>query len=1429
MKYTKEQQSENTPTVEAGTEYKAVIVNTLYVTVDRNGVVYAEQHPVSKPASRLSPFIENFVYERRVNGLKYSRWTDALLDVAIDSGAVEEVAPYLQGRIYLYHGHYYAEWENTAGMSLYDLIEGHPCRLDVVCDGDMSRDGVIIYGDNMKGCMLSSSDQIKNNAITFPADNLGGLDFYHILDKLTFGMLTEMQKAQREASNPKELAQASTRLAQVLAPAVEGLYCDVFAVYMGIYNPLWDGEIYIQSDYEAMWLANRLGIANWYVEPAACIGLTNRCRPFMCKGNGSVVSRFYLDVFFALRGWKTVVIERSAITPEIQADFNEAVWSKGRKGHFAGKLVVVCDSKAQLEEKGIQVFTDLNGLKQTFNLRCKSGLNVLDITEKGNDTVRFSTQMLATLLVADQNRANAIFDRQVEAMIEDKRSAIMADEGRAPKGADFHDGMDLGQMIEKIVPQFFRDHWNPGFRKVVDQACKGFSTKLQRCIVPLEGCYNVLVVDPAIDFGINVLKFENGVAEVLCKSMQSTEGMMLRYPKVNAYGITVAHAISADEYLERAKGCGLSDTEFAALAERVKAILEGVCVVPASQDLMDKHGDWDYDGDRVQIVTEPEVVSIAKKALTVIVHITEDEEYKARFATKASEGAAETRVKTVGISSVSSMAQGNPKGRAIIENKDQKMPLDATVCRQHWMRTSLSPNRSPGQTVVAFSIFSTVLLLAKAWKNGDKRAASMAQNIWHHVFGFGATFGVEYEPLPLEVREGNVHQYVAECVIKEKIDLMRKMALTAENVFAAAFDLQAIARYYVETIIRAVKTGKMVIIENLEGFDTIDALSRMNREFHINWDTHTAKVDMAVRHVDGHLNVPDVFQTLKVRSQDKAKDVMVELCKTKQEFPAEYWQKIVKSVTGTGMRKYVPFARLLKQMYWTLNGINRQYKLRMRTSSLARGGGNTPESLLAATQKTVKEAYNEAYDNIRNFARCVLADVSPIDRIYLMLYVTFTDRDQNRGQLSQVAQDLLKEEFFHFVLDLYKDDDRVPKYTEDRLEYVKGFIDDEADNTETYYDFSFGGEYESEDGSKYARAEDPDLFGEFLIRKNKEGHWVAYKPIADLVPVPEPKEKVICFITKMSSDKRIYDADVQGKLALGKTVTLVPAAKIGKGYEDAIIVDDESIGEFRCDPIDQKTGKHKADTVIRRTYTCMQGEVSSIVAEAVKGKREPQYVAIVTLKDVRKVARPVIKSTTRLQKQQQTQPENGAAEKTAEIQAIAAPFMKGGNTTMTQKAVEQKKPASDVNADEKKPEYDFSIFDKQIEAAMDAAFNKAEAPVYEEPVKQKLPKFTVKGDPFAPFETIMNKNKEKQKNIITIIVKAVVLAHASRAGMDFSQDVLAEVVKASAIMKKDAAALYEDVVAMSRLGYTAPAKLKKIASEYVATGKVPAQRKPTGC
>ena len=600
--------------------YKAYTVVRLVVAPDKKGVK-GRALLTQVPASRKSPWVEEFVHPETVQGVIVDRFCPAFLNVRVETRKETDnyIMDFLQGAIYAFNSDYYVA---IPGQQVMSLLTGEKHSNTLLFAEGGVKDGVLVYGSKKLGCATSSNGQVKKKEITLPCNNLPGFDYRNVLNTLTFGLLDIIEGAEREATTLKQVAQLSTRIAQVDAPAVEGINCNVFAVYMGIYSPLWDGQFYLQDEYVADWYTDRLGASQFSVLRKAVRGITLQSRPYMCKGNGRVKARRSLDYFLNSRGWGVEVIERENLAADDQAEFNKGVWSKGKEGKFAGKLVIICDNKEQVKALGAQVFTDLNGLKETFELTRKSGLNVLDTTEESED-VQTSTQTFATFMVADEAAAHNLFMERTEDAVSNVYDSIMAEEGAAVTSAELDNAMNLMQLGNKVFPQFMRECWRPGYKSMVDNAIEGLSRKVGNCNLTNEGAYDVFVVDACLDYGFEGLKFENGICEVLCKDIKK-ESMLVRFPKANAFGFSIVRPVTVDTIMERAEAAGISEYEQELLRDELEDLAEGIVMLPASQSLMDKHDGHDFDGDHGQLTEDAETVDIVRNKPSMVVHICED-------------------------------------------------------------------------------------------------------------------------------------------------------------------------------------------------------------------------------------------------------------------------------------------------------------------------------------------------------------------------------------------------------------------------------------------------------------------------------------------------------------------------------------------------------------------------------------------------------------------------------------------------------------------------------------------------------------------------------------------------------------------------------------------------------------------------------------
>lgn len=605
--------------------YKAYSVARLVIFCGE-GAVFAHVAPTQVPASRYSPFVEGTIAPAMCGGFSVERFSRAFINVRFgcDADHWEEVKDLLSGNIYYDGKTYYVETVREGVWC--DLLK----KKDVPA---LSMDEVVVYGG---ASYIASNGQIKKKEVSFFASNLPGFDSRFMVNALTYGLVDQLEGHEREAKTAKQVAQLSTRLAQPAAPAVEGKEVRNCAYLMGIYDARWDGQLYLSQDFAHEWVQDRLG-DRFYVPFKAVKGLTFQCRPHLCKGNASVVTREYMDHFLVAHGWEPVVIVRDEVTMKDQMAFNQAVWSKGKEGPFAGKVVFLVDSLADLKKYGVSIFTDLNGLKETFDIRYKTGLNVLAMTGEDEEFGRkTSTQTFATYISANKEVAESVFADGVKKLVDKVWHDVSESEGHAPSYVDEFAGRDranYGQLFSSVVPGFGREIWAPLYRGTVRNALKGLDRDVSNLNVPIEGTQGFLVVDPAIDFGFKSLKFEGNVVEVFCRDIEGKEGILNRYPAANLFAFSRVIGVSADTLIERAKEAGLDDTALKLFESRIRSLADGIIVVPADELLAAKHDGWDFDGDHANIVTNEKILEITSEFYSEVVKICEDkEEYEGFFS-----------------------------------------------------------------------------------------------------------------------------------------------------------------------------------------------------------------------------------------------------------------------------------------------------------------------------------------------------------------------------------------------------------------------------------------------------------------------------------------------------------------------------------------------------------------------------------------------------------------------------------------------------------------------------------------------------------------------------------------------------------------------------------------------------------------------------
>lgn len=498
-----------------------------------------------------------------------------------------------------------------------------------------------------------------------------------------------------------------------------------------------------------------------------------------------------------------------------------------------------------------------------------------------------------------------------------------------------------------------------------------------------------------------------------------------------------------------------------------------------------------------------------------------------------------------------------------------KAKLNGSISRQYWGMTCASPNIDVGRVINAFQKFSTTLVDAKAWREGETEGAK-ARGIFEFVFP-GAHNVPGYEPLVRIEKDGNVVVPLAASMIPDLFQRIRDMELSASNIIAASRDLQAVARLYAEQTIDASKTGLTVVIENLEGLQKVLSLSKADISTVIDWrdlSVETRTDDAAIKQratKKGGAAINDVFHALRKQGMALNADLARLLLAEKQALP-EKTRDWVEAVGKDGKNAAaIKSVAVLKGMYTSLSKASASKRRQLKAIL-------KDKDAFTEAKAAIAPAIDAQYDALRNMLRCVLAEYSPVDRIRIALYVTIFKGDDN-GVLSDFASQLLEEEFFLFVLKLGAKEGseeligKVPHESEDAIRDVYGVEDGDV------MTFVAG---EAEKDGKYASARSHELCGEFTLRRKGDGRWVATKPLANLVAVPEADPNVIMFMSHVDDGIKVKAED----LAPETQVMLVDYHKTS-GLKNTVVLD--GVPSFRY--------RNEMETIVEKMYAKKTGEI----------------------------------------------------------------------------------------------------------------------------------------------------------------------------------------------------------------------------------------------
>ena len=616
-----------------------------------------------REANRLANFIP-IGPSREITSLfgfqkNLERYSDAVLQLKIEDLPTKRSKGFeqylLSFKIIKYQGRFYLDREGN-GKKITNLItrkENSDEGWGFLDDDGNYKDEVIIYGHfgdkSSEAC--ATAGEVKKHILTLIAVKHPNLAAAEIIQyALTYGASRMLCDEEEGVSSEKDIAQASARLAQNAAQNTPFGYVDNFAVFMGKVtdfrgNEYRDGWGFVSNRLVSKLLTMLTG-GKYDVLPEAVIGWLLQCRPFLCKLQAETVSQEYLDVFVSRLLTQVVYLYRDEITYEDQVEFNKGMKTKGKEGKFAGKVVVVCNSR-RTAGNGIQFLTDVNGLKGAFDLRFRTTLNVLSTshpTENIFDGASFSTQLAQSMMIADWKRTEDFVKDLFTKHCEDVKDGIIGREGHAVSIGEIEaENPQWNLLAADMVPALFRRFYLPLKRQIVNKAVTGLVGKAENLKAPVKGFHARCISDPAMDFGLNILKVipefdeagnrnkDFGRIEVLAPFATFHDflyGIALKFPKQHYQEFAPLKFISPDEYAARVakeveKGT-ISLENAQLLIDKAHRTSHGSIVLPAYEKIKNMLAGMDFDGDSVIVYLDEEIVSIMSLLQPLAVVIEEE-------------------------------------------------------------------------------------------------------------------------------------------------------------------------------------------------------------------------------------------------------------------------------------------------------------------------------------------------------------------------------------------------------------------------------------------------------------------------------------------------------------------------------------------------------------------------------------------------------------------------------------------------------------------------------------------------------------------------------------------------------------------------------------------------------------------------------------
>ena len=549
-------------------------------------------------------------------------------------------------------------------------------------------------------------------------------------------------------------------------------------------------------------------------------------------------------------------------------------------------------------------------------------------------------------------------------------------------------------------------------------------------------------------------------------------------------------------------------------------------------------------------------------------------------------------------------------------------------------------------------------------------AANTIIGVWATVFGvIKNSEGVAYETAlgyddNKSAHDGFEYVKVELDSAKACYDRASKMdgALNLDEVEQFSLDAEAIKRFYGEYTIDATKKpqdflrdkpffGYMQNVRQRSSEELSVSIDRNDKHIitegvnvgyeNKNWEMNipglvikTDKKGKPVDREDGRgplytYDMVDVYQL--VRGEEGAAQYLVELAKLAAAVPTQVLPKEeiheLKLVKDAYKSTLVYGAIFMKNMWQSMTAAIRRLKKEVEKKYGKKS--YTAEQYV----KAQKKHNNECFAAITNQLRIMFEDANvmdPVTRVRVLLAAVINNGESLQradwAKLSDFAHSALPEEWFCYTMHIMRNDAWTPAETMDKLTLLVELSDAQLTAINGRKVVLQDGMLVGKNNEVVGFVDGMDMNGEFVLRVADDGVYVCHD-VVSLVEIPKADRNVTIFTTK--SDRYTVanlNAILEGMM--DKEVRLVPTDG------DAIVVDGQKIGEFRCGLTKKlfnkdgspkmKNGKQAFErlgvTTINGLYGGSNG-VRGYVSEVVRGEYEEENgklnkCAVIVLKNI---------------------------------------------------------------------------------------------------------------------------------------------------------------------------------------------------------------------